>query len=428
MTARLRIQANDGGEPEALLAAAQRRLDAGSAVALAPVPEPTPAAPAPVTVAPDDEALIETPMPKRRARARRAAAPASGAAPADGGDPAGLLAAAKAAGEPVARGESPLDDKDKADSGRLRRKLVARRGAPMSTDTLGGDGPLTASAASAPRTGWRRWLPRAPALPAIIIPAQVWLVTAGIAFLAVLVLTVSGAARQPSPLPVTALRVVWRPGPRLPADEIAAWLRRSPVHDQLGDPNAWVLDQLADWLRQQPAVDRLVQVRLAHEPSGPAGSLRRVLEIELALRTPAMPAVLASGERAWVDAEGHVLPGELPAPRVSRPVLRQLESAGPDTVRSAIDMWTRLEPDIPPGLVGDILCDDQLNEQGARGIVLVTRQGARLLWGAPGEQRYGVSAEDRAAALIHALRCQGDLAHVASIDVRFRQPVLVLKD
>jgi hypothetical protein len=450
MTVRLRAPAHDGGEPEELLAAAQRRLDGVSAIALDAVEPPEAGAPpaAPAADADPDGPAELVPAPRRR-RPRRVVAPAAdpasvqpGAPAGDGGDPEGLLAAAKAAGEAAA---AP------ADSGRLRRKLVARRGAgPISTDTLGGSASGSAVAnsgeAEPPRRGWRRFiprlpgaalsrvslprlsLPRLPAPPAIAVPAPVWIGAAAVAFLIVLVLTVSGGEQRPAPLPVSALRVVWRPGPRLPADDIAAWLRRSPVRDQLGDPNAWVLDQLADWLRQQPAVARLVQVRLIHEPADAHGALRRVLEVELALRTPVMPAMLASGERAWVDAEGRVLPGELPAPRVQRPLLRQVEAAGPATVQAAIAAWLRLEDDLPPGLVGDILCDDQLDEHGARGIVLVTRQGARLMWGSPAEERYGWGAEDRAQALIHALRCQGDLAHVDSINVRFPRPMLVLKD
>ena len=419
-----RVQ-QDGGEPEALLAAAQRRLDASSK-ALSPVRiAPAPEASSPVAVAPAAE---PTPVKRRR---RKVADPAQQAAEADGGDPAGVLAAAKAAGQGVARGDEPIGPQGEAkDSGRLRRKLVARRGAPMSTDTLGGDGPFNSAPAEKP-AGWRRLLPKMPAAPELAVPAKIWLGVAGITFLIVLVLTVSGGEAQPAPLPVSALRVVWRPGPRLPADEVATWLRRSPVSDQLGNPNAWVLDQLADWLRKQPAVAKLVQVRLVHEADVSNGkspaNLQRVLEVELALRTPVMPAVLASGERAWIDTDGHVLPGELPAPRVARPMMRQMESAGTDTVQAAIAMWMRLEADIPPGLVSDILCDDELDDN-TRGIVLVTHQGARLVWGNPREERFGITAEDRASALIHALRCQGDLAHVASINVRFRQPVLVLKD
>ena len=62
-----------------------------------------------------------------------------------------------------------------------------------------------------------------------------------------------------------------------------------------------------------------------------------------------------------------------------------------------------------------------------RGLVLYTRQGTRILWGRPGEEKYGVSLDDRARNTIHTLTVQGDLAHIAAIQVRFKEPTYTLR-
>ncbi|MBA3707376.1 MAG: hypothetical protein H0W83_00990, partial [Planctomycetes bacterium] len=158
------------------------------------------------------------------------------------------------------------------------------------------------------------------------------------------------------------------------------------------------------------------------------GGTRRIMELVLALRQPVMPAVLATGERAWVDRDGRVLPGVLPAPAVKRPNLRGIEATSPTRVQAALAIWQTLESQLERGLVTDIVLNDTLDDRGSRGIVLYTRQGSRLVWGDPAEERYGVRADDKARELVHTIRCQGDLGRIAMINVRFNQPFFVLRD
>jgi hypothetical protein len=141
-----------------------------------------------------------------------------------------------------------------------------------------------------------------------------------------------------------------------------------------------------------------------------------------------MPVVLASGERAWVDGEGWLLPGSLPGPVARRPVLRAIEWGGVEGVRAAIALWRLLEPQVEPGLITDIHLSDTLDARGlTRGIVLYTRHGSRLIWGKPGEERYGVRNEDKVRDLVHTLRAQGDLNRLAAVNVRFKQPFFTLR-
>jgi hypothetical protein len=156
--------------------------------------------------------------------------------------------------------------------------------------------------------------------------------------------------------------------------------------------------------------------------------LTRVADVELALRIPYLPGVLADGRRVWIDRDGRILPGILPAPAERRPVVRQIEAGGRAGVAEAIAMWQRLEGGIDPGLVSDILLADRLDEPGTRGIVLRTRPGARLVWGRPGEERFGVDPSIKARELVRTVRGQGDLARIGEINVRFKEPFYTLRE
>jgi hypothetical protein len=208
-----------------------------------------------------------------------------------------------------------------------------------------------------------------------------------------------------------------------------------------------VLGKIAEHLRSQNQVADVSSVRLFHE-AGPIPAIRRVagkppvtvqvpgirrtVEIQIGLRTAYVPAILVDGSRAWVDATGLVLPGTMPNPGVVRPVLRGLEAGGPDSIRMAVELWQRLEPQIEKGLITDIVLSDALDvvptATSPRGIVLYTRQGTRLIWGRPGEERFGVTPDDKVRDLLHTIRCQGDLSRILAINVRFREPVFVLRE
>lgn len=290
---------------------------------------------------------------------------------------------------------------------------------------------------------------------------QIWTAAGICAATALLVLSLVAVGDAPVPLPVSNVTISWLPGPRVPDAEVLAWLKRCPQYEKLTVPNDWVLGKLADHLRSLPAVAEVRRVALFHEPGKinairrvpgkppvqvQVAGIRRTVEIQLALRQPYLPAVLKDGSRVWIDGEGIVLPGVLPSPGVQRPLIRQVEAGGRDGVRAAVDLWQRLEPQVEKGLVSDIVLADALDAQApapaptasspalapppapvARGIVLYTRQGARLVWGRPGEEQYGVTPEEKARDLVHTLKCQGDLSRIATINVRFKEPFYQLR-
>lgn len=235
--------------------------------------------------------------------------------------------------------------------------------------------------------------------------------------------------KAPTPLPVSGFRVAWLPGPKLQKEEVLGWMRSFPQFTQLKEGRQETLDQLAVFLRARPMVSEVRTVSVVHEPSTQnPEQLQRTLEVVMALRQPVMPVVLGTGERAWVDADGWLLPGSLPGPSVKRPVLRAIEWAGIDGVKSALSLWKRLEPQVEPGLITDIHLHDVLDKRGvSRGVVLYTRHGSRLIWGRPGEERFGVREEDKVRDLIHTIRSHGDLGRIAAINVRFKEPFSELR-
>ncbi|HEX3133097.1 MAG TPA: hypothetical protein VHX44_05875 [Planctomycetota bacterium] len=253
---------------------------------------------------------------------------------------------------------------------------------------------------------------------------------AAVAMIAVLVVfSCYSIDKAPTPLPVSGFRVAWLPGPKIARDDVLGWMRAFPEFGLLRDARPEVLDHLATFLRKQPMVSEVRSVSVVHEPSAQEPQkLQRTLEVTMALRQPVMPVVLATGERAWVDANGWLLPGSLAEPSVRRPVLRAIEWAGIDGVRSALSLWKQLEPQIEPGLVTDIHLHDVLDKRGVqRGVVLYTRHGSRLIWGRPGEERFGVREEDKVRDLIHTIRSNGDLGRIAAINVRFKEPFSELR-
>lgn len=256
-----------------------------------------------------------------------------------------------------------------------------------------------------------------------------WAIAAMALGLTVVVLSVYALTTAPEPMPVRRLRIDFLPGPQVAEREVQNWLGRFPYRDKLVTGDAWVLDHLATYLAALPAVATVRRVETVHEPVGAdSEELVRMLVLEIGLRQPVMPALLATGERVWLDQEGRVLPGTLPAPAQRRPLLRDLERGGLPVVREVLDLWRDLETKLEPGLVTDIRCNDPLDQGGVqRGIVLYTRQGTRLVWGHPSESRYGVHATDKINDLVRTIRCQGDLRRIAVINVRFGRPFFLLR-
>lgn len=256
-----------------------------------------------------------------------------------------------------------------------------------------------------------------------------WGIAAVVLALSVVVGSVCALVMAPAPMPVGKLRVEYLSGPQLPERDVRTWLSHFPHRDKLKTGEPWVLEELATYLARLPAVEVVDRVEALHEllPDG-SDVLVRTLVIRFGLRSPEMPAVLATGERVWLDKDGRVLPGTMPSPGVRRPVVRDLERGGIEAVREAMSMWRELETKLEPQLVTDIRCDDTLDDTGnQRGIVLYTRQGTRLIWGRPGESRYGVRPSDKVNDVVRTIRCQGDLRRIAVINVRFGSPFFTLR-
>ena len=253
---------------------------------------------------------------------------------------------------------------------------------------------------------------------------RAWTAACICAALAVAVLSTAAIANLPRALPVEDRPVVtWLEGPTANQREIDGWLASFPYRDQLAEANGWVMGKLADHLLAQPGVGEVRRIDLVYEPitSGGKNRLGRKLRIEMGMRRPYMPGVLASGQRVWIDADGVILPGSLTGPDKRRPLVRGLEDS-PGSLRSAVEAWRRIEPYVDPNLVLGIHCSEALNDAGDRGIVMLTRTGTRLIWGRPDEDRFGRDTEAKARDLIHTIRCQGDLGRVAAVNVRFAKP------
>jgi len=240
----------------------------------------------------------------------------------------------------------------------------------------------------------------------------------------VLVLSVSARETPPAPAKVTGVRITYLPGPRLADRELLGLVWRYPHLRNLEYPDSAALGALAEWLRQQSVVREVSQVQAVHEADGK----RRLIEIVIGLRSPVLPAVLANGARAWVDSQGRLLPGILPAPVGNpRPIVRAIEQGGAERLHEALWLWQTLESQLDAGLLTDIHLDDDLDLKGQKGIVLYTRNGSRLVWGLPGDVKFGVERERKACDLVHTIRCQGDLTRIASINVRFKKPYFTLR-
>ncbi len=295
-------------------------------------------------------------------------------------------------------------------------------------------------------------------VPAGSPASRVWLIAAGACAVLVAILSLTALSVRPKAKSVDEVKISWMPGPQIPEREVLAWIRRFPKYEQLAQPNDWLLGQLARFLKDQPAVADVSVVRVYHEPAmkettrdvrkggklvrqtirGPV--ITRTVEVKLALRQPYLPGVLRDGTRVWIDRDGNVLPGILPKPEIARPLVRSIEAGGKLGLRSAVQAWDLLENQgLERGLVTDVVLDDLVDvtspgslsvagtPPASRGLVFYTRHGTRILWGRPGEEKYGVSLEDRARNTVHTLTVQGDLARIAAIQVRFPEPTYTLR-
>ena len=298
--------------------------------------------------------------------------------------------------------------------------------------------------------------------PAPTGPWTPWNIAAVVVGLLVIMGSLASLSWVPKPQRFSAISIRFQEGPAIPEAQVVAWIRLFPFSKQLNQPNEWVLHQLAEHLKTWNAVAEVPQIRLVHQRGpvsvirrgkdgravrGSVEAVRRVLEVSLVLRQPFLPGVQDDGTRVWIDREGRILPGILPRPEVQRPVVRAIRTGGPAALVSATRLWSLLEPQIERGLITDIVLSEVMDAPVApspatmpgattpavapapmaRGIVLHTRHGGRIIWGSPAEERFGVSVEDKVANLVHTLRCQGDLTRLALVNVRFREPYYTIR-
>ncbi len=251
-----------------------------------------------------------------------------------------------------------------------------------------------------------------------------WGLSACAAAIAVVSLAGFAARQAPEPAPVRGMRIVYLDGPRLADRDLFGLIRRYPDLDALRGGDGETLASFSVWLAAQPAVLAVDKVRYVHVPSGE----RRVVEVTLGLRTPELPVVLATGGRAWLAADGVLLPGIMPAPDARpRPVVRGLEGVDSERVAEALWLWSELSRRLEPGLITDIHLNADLDLRGQQGIVLGTAGGSRLIWGLPTDARYGLDRQRKVDDLLHTIRCQGDLARIATINVRYQKAFFTLR-
>jgi hypothetical protein len=251
-----------------------------------------------------------------------------------------------------------------------------------------------------------------------------WLASAAIGALGLLILTGFAHWHGPQRPPVRATAWEFTDGPRAPKTEADSWLARFQWRDQLGRPDAWVLERLAAHLAEQPAVAGVERIAwdTAVGAKGPTGHL----SLRVRLRRAELPLRLADGRTAWLDAEGRVLPAALPGPVGRRPLVRGVD--GDAALRAAVaEAWTLVAERTDPALLATIDGDAVLDER-TRGIVMTTRHGTRILWGRPDDARYGIDARRKADGLVHVLTSQGDPSRLAEINLRFRRETFRVRD
>jgi len=231
---------------------------------------------------------------------------------------------------------------------------------------------------------------------------------------ALIALSVHAGRAAPPPFARTP---VVQEGERVPRALFLRWIREFPAFERLFlDGDADTLAAFTAHLRSRASVAEVKAVRFVWrgEPA------RRVIAVDLEIRDPVLPIVFDDGRQAWIDAEGHFLDPELVGPDHAPPVYGHRR--GPAELAEVLSVWSFLWRELEEVGVVAIRCDRELGRGRGRGLVFETAAGTRLVWGGAGAARYGLSPEQKARNLVHAIRCQGDLARVAVIDVRFPRP------
>lgn len=246
-----------------------------------------------------------------------------------------------------------------------------------------------------------------------------WSLGVVVAATAVIALSAASWVRAPAGLALDGIRFQ---GVQVPTLLQEQWLRGFHRFGEMRTkPDREVLDAFATHLAQQPSVGGVDAVELVWVENGPDQAPSRQVSVSLRLRKPVLPVQLAGGRRAWVDRDGVVLSPLLSGPK-GEPLVRGYEDGGPEAMRELLAVWPQLRERLPPGLVSAVYLDHPLGTGDQRGLVFMTKPGAQLIWGRPGEDRFGLTRERKIRNLVHTISCQGDLSKVDAINVRFGEP------
>lgn len=246
-----------------------------------------------------------------------------------------------------------------------------------------------------------------------------WTLAATLALGAVIALSTAGWMRAPEGIALGGIRFE---GVQVPSLLQERWLRGfHRFADLRTAPDREVLDAFARHLTEQPSVASVRSVELVWVDRGAEAPPSRQIAVDLDLRRPVLPVLLAGGHRAWVDRDGVVLSPLLPGPR-GEPLVQGFEVGRADAMRELLAIWPELKAQLPAGLITGVHLDHPLGTHDQRGIVFKTGPGALLIWGRPGEDRFGLTRERKIRNLVHTISCQGDLSKVEAINVRFTEP------
>jgi hypothetical protein len=246
-----------------------------------------------------------------------------------------------------------------------------------------------------------------------------WGWAAGVACLALLGLCGLAWQRAPQRLAPKALTMVNLTGERVPSALVDRLYRAYPRHGELGQPDPALLRDFAAHLATQNAIAAVDGVDVCYEVDH-AGQARQVLFARVAVREPLLAVQVAPGRVQAVDAEGIFLPEFLVAPS-GHPQVFGLQAAGRPALDELLALWPLLSTRVDPASIASIDLAGDLRRRAQRGLVLHMRNGVTVLWGMPGEARYGVDHQLQVEQLAHALQCQGAAGSDAVIDVRFDQ-------
>ncbi len=212
--------------------------------------------------------------------------------------------------------------------------------------------------------------------------------------------------------------------------QIKSWIVKDGQKSFFKNPSQDELADFAAYLDKQNTIAQVNDIKLSYVSK--KSHLQRAMYINVTLRSPEMPVILANGQKAWVDAEGVLLPGVMPVREAyqDRPYIRGIEN-NPQALTEVLSFWDELEEVIESDLISNIYLDRvmQRSTDGRelqRGIVLVTKQGTRINWGRIGDERFGLNHGDKIRNLLRTLKSQGDLRKTQVIDVRHSDPKYIL--